>query len=377
MTAYPRRILDLFGVEVPIIQAPMLGVTTSAMIVGVAEAGGLGSLPLSNLSAEEAWSIFSEIRRQTTKPINVNFLCHEAAEWNPVREARWVQCLKPYYAELGVDSEMRPPNNLIQTFGNAHCALIEEMKPEVVSFHFGVPAKHLLERVRKTGAKIISSATKVEEAEWLEEAGCDAIIAQGLEAGGHRGTFLRHKIDAQVGTMALVPQIVDSVKVPVIAAGGISDRRGVAAAFALGASAVQVGTAFLFCEEANISPVYRRALKVARPEQTVVTNVFTGRPARALETRIVREVGPITKEAPAFPLAANALAPLRAVSEPHGCTDFTPLWCGQAVSLTPELPAAKLTAWLSGGFVQPGGSAPVAPSAIRAKAKGFVEGTGS
>jgi len=187
MTAYPRRILDLFGIQVPVIQAPMLGVTTSAMIVGVAEAGGLGSLPLSNLSPEEARSLFSEIRRHTSKPINVNFLCRETAECNPVHEAAWVQCLKPYYAELGVDSAICLPNNPIQTFETSHCAVIEEIKPEVVSFHFGLPARHLLERVRKTGAKIMSSATTVDEAVWLEEAGCDAIIAQGLEAGGHRG----------------------------------------------------------------------------------------------------------------------------------------------------------------------------------------------
>jgi nitronate monooxygenase len=226
MTAYPRRILELFGTEVPVIQAPMLGVTTSAMIVAVAEAGGLGSLPLSNLSPEVARRIFSEIRRQTSKPINVNFLCHEVPEWDSAHEAAWVQSLKPYYAELGVDSGMSPPHNLIQTFGSAHCDVIEEIKPEVVSFHFGLPAKHLLERVRGSGSKIVSSATTVEEASWLEEAGCDAIIAQGFEAGGHRGMFLSGSINAQVGTMALVPQILDAVKVPVIAAGGIGDPRG-------------------------------------------------------------------------------------------------------------------------------------------------------
>jgi nitronate monooxygenase len=208
---------------------------------------------------------------------------------------------------------------------------------------------HLLERVRKTGAKIVSSATIVEEAEWLEGAGCDAIIAQGLEAGGHRGTFLRcDKAEAQVGTMALVPQIVDAVKVPVIAAGGISDPRGVAAAFALGASAVQVGKAFLFCAEANVSSLYRQAVRAARPEQTLITNVFTGRPARVCSTRIVRELGPIAKHVPAFPLAGAALAPLRAASEPHGRTDFMPLWCGQAARLSPELPAAELVRWLLG-----------------------------
>jgi nitronate monooxygenase len=316
MTVYPRSITELFGIEVPIIQAPMLGIVTTSLIVGVAEAGGLGSLPLSNRGLEEARSIFSEIRRLTSKPINVNFLCHDAAERNPACEDAWVQSLMPYYAELGLDSELNSPSISLPAFGNTHCALLEEITPEVVSFHFGLPPMHLLERVRKTGAKIVSSATTVEEAEWLEEAGCDAVIAQGFEAGGHRGTFLRHEVDTQVGTMALVPQIVNAVKVPVIAAGGISDPRGVAAAFALGASAVQVGTAFLFCAEANISPLYRQAVRAAKPEQTVITNVFTGRPARVFETRIVRELGPIathalTFQAPRPPVPASIFMPVR------------------------------------------------------------------
>jgi nitronate monooxygenase len=253
----------------------------------------------------------------------------------------------PYYAELGL---MPNPGALgipVPTFGRAHCAILEEIRPEIVSFHFGLPPEHLLERVRRTGAKIVSSATTVAEAEWLEKAGCDAIIAQGLEAGGHRGMFLDDKVDAQVGTMALVPQIVDAVKVPVIAAGGIGDPRGVAAAFALGASAVQVGTAFLLCAEANVSALHREAVRASRPEQTALTNVFTGRAARVRETRIVRELGPIAKDVPAFPLPAVPLAPLRVASEPNGCTDFVPLWCGQAARLSPELSAAELTRWLS------------------------------
>jgi nitronate monooxygenase len=345
----PRRILDLFGIEVPIVQAPMLGVTTSEMVVAVAAAGGLGSLPLAHLSPEEAQRIFSGIRRRTSRPINVNFYCHEAAESNPLHERAWLQLLQPYYIELGIDSQMRPPQIPIATFGNAHCAWVEEIRPEVVSFHFGLPAAPLLERVRNTGARIISTATTVEEAVWLQQAGCDAIIAQGFEAGGHRGTFLRDNVDAQVGTMALVPQIVDAVRVPVIAAGGIGDPRGMAAAFALGASAVQLGTAFLFSNEAHLPPLHRKALRAAQPSQTVVTNVFTGRPARAVATRIVRERGPMAPGVPAFPLATAAIAPLRATSETHGSTDFTPLWCGQAARLSPELPAAELIAWLRGG----------------------------
>jgi nitronate monooxygenase len=348
MHAHPRSITELFGIELPIIQAPMLGVVTAPMVIGVAEAGGLGSLPLTNLSPQAARMMFSEIRQRTSKPVNVNFLCHESPERNPASEDAWIGSLMPYYAELGLASDRSPLGNLVPTFGTTHCDLLDEIRPEVVSFHFGLPPKLLLERVRKTGAKIVSSATTVEEAVWLEKAGCDAIIAQGLEAGGHRGTFLHGKVDAQVGTMALVPQIVDAVKVPVIAAGGIGDQRGVAAAFALGASAVQVGTAFLFCEEANVSPLYRQAVRAARPEQTLVTNVFTGRPARVRETRIVRELGPIAKNLPAFPLAAAPLAPLRAATESNGCTDFMPLWCGQAACLSPELSAAELTKWLSG-----------------------------
>ena len=347
MNNYPRSLTELFGIELPIIQAPMLGVVTASMVIGVAEAGGLGSLPLTNLSWQAARAMLSEIRRRTSKPINVNFLCHESPERNPASEDAWAGNLMPYYAELGLASDQSLFGTLVPTFGAAHCDLLDEIRPEVVSFHFGLPPEDLLERVRKTGAKIVSSATTVEEAEWLEKAGCDAIIAQGLEAGGHRGTFLHGESGAQVGTMALVPQVVDAVKVPVIAAGGIGDQRGVAAAFALGASAVQVGTAFLFCEEANVSPLYRQAVRAARPEQTLITNIFTGRPARVRETRIVRELGPIAKNVPAFPLAAAPLAPLRAASEPNGCTDFMSLWCSQAARLSPELSAAELTKWLS------------------------------
>jgi nitronate monooxygenase len=216
-----------------------------------------------------------------------------------------------------------------------------------VSFHFGLPDKNLLLRVRKTGAKILSTATSVEEAHWLEDQGCDAIIAQGFEAGGHRGVFLTDDVSTQVGTMALVPQVVDAVKVPVVAAGGIADGRGILAAFALGAAAVQIGTAYLHCPEAQISPLYRQALKATRDNQTAITNVFTGRPARAIVNRFMREVGPMCDVAPEFPLAAAALAPLRAKSELAGSTDFSPLWSGQAARLGREFPAAELTKHLA------------------------------
>ena len=347
MNISPRSITELFGIEVPIIQAPMMGIATAEMVVAVSEAGGLGSLPLTNLSRQASRVLFSDIRARTSKPVNVNFLCHPSPADDAAAEEAWSHCLAPYYAELGLSPGQSLQGLLIPSFCAAHCDLLDELRPEVASFHFGLPPAHLVERVRRTGAKIMSSATTVEEAVWLERAGCDAIIAQGFEAGGHRGTFLHGEVDAQVGTMALVPQIVDAVSVPVIAAGGIADPRGVAAAFALGASAVQVGTGFLLCKEANVSSLYRQAVRTARPEQTLVTNVFTGRPARVRETRIVRELGPIANNVPAFPLAAAPLAPLRVASEPHGCTDFTPMWCGQAACLSPELSAGELTRWLA------------------------------
>ena len=195
--------------------------------------------------------------------------------------------------------------------------------------------------MKATGAKVISSATTVREAIWLEERGCDAIIAQGFEAGGHRGIFLSEHADRQVGTMALVPQVVDAVKVPVIAAGGIADARGIVAALALGASAVQIGTAYLFCPEAKIVAPHRAALKAALDDDTVLTRVFTGRPARGIVNRVVREVGAMSELPPEFPLAGGALMPLRAKSEPAGSGDFTPLWSGQAMRLGREMPAAE------------------------------------
>jgi nitronate monooxygenase len=223
------------------------------------------------------------------------------------------------------------------------CDLVVEFRPQVVSFHFGLPTKDLLARVKATGAKVLSSATTVDEARWLEGEGCDAIIAQGYEAGGHRGMFLDDDISTQVGTMALVPQVVDAVKVPVVAAGGIADARGIVAALALGASAVQIGTAYLFCPEAKVGPAHLRALRNAKDNQTALTNVFTGRPARAIVNRIVQEVGPISDLAPEFPLAAGAVAPLRSRCEAAGSDDFVPLWSGQAARLVKVLPAGELT----------------------------------
>jgi nitronate monooxygenase len=338
-----RRILDLLGIELPVIQAPMAGANLSDMVIAVSEAGGLGSLPCALLSIDKAREELSRIRQKTSKPINVNFFCHQAPVFDSEREAAWKQRLKDYYMELGLDPAMPTPPSARAPFDEAFLGLVEEFRPEIVSFHFGLPRQDLLNRVKETGAKVLSSATTVDEARWLEREGCDVIIAQGFEAGGHRGIFLTDDISTQVGTMALVPQVVDAVKVPVIAAGGIADVRGIVAAFALGASAVQIGTAYLFTPEATISPVHRQALKGAGSEKTALTNLFTGRPARGIVNRVMREVGPISTSAPDFPLAGGALAPLRQKSEPLGSGDFMSLWSGQAAGLSRELPAGELT----------------------------------
>jgi len=347
-----NRILDLFGIEVPIIQAPMAGSAFSDMVVAVSQAGGLGSLACALLSVEQARKELETIRRETSRPINANFFCHQPPRDDRAREMSWRQRLDAYFVELGLDSNIPFPNTNRAPFDEKMCDLAMEVHPEIVSFHFGLPDKNLLLRVRATGAKIVSSATSVAEARWLEDEGCDAIVAQGYEAGGHRGMFLTQDVSTQAGTMALVPQIVDAVKVPVIAAGGIADARGIVAAFALGASAVQIGTAYLLCPEARISTIHRQALKDAKDNETAITNVFTGRPARAIVNRLFREVGPMSDVAPEFPLAAAALAPLRTKSEMAGSTDFTPFWSGQAARLNRELPAADLTKQLAAETIE-------------------------
>ncbi|MCH4876244.1 nitronate monooxygenase [Pseudomonas sp. TMW22090] len=340
MSQWPdTRILDLLGIELPIIQAPMAGATGAAMVIAASNAGGLGSMPAALLSTDQLREELKVIRAQTQRPINVNFFCHQPPVADEQGARDWKNLLEPYYSELGVDFDAPTPVSNRSPFDNATCEVVEALRPQVVSFHFGLPEKSLLDRVKATGAKVLSSATTVEEAIWLEQHGCDAIIAMGNEAGGHRGMFLSDDLSSQVGTFALVPQIVDAVKIPVIAAGGISDARGVAAAFMLGASAVQVGTAYLFTPEAKVSASHHKALRTARESDTAVTNLFTGRPARGILNRVMRELGPMSDKAPAFPLAGGALLPLRAKGE----ADFSNFWAGQAFPLGKELSTAELT----------------------------------
>jgi nitronate monooxygenase len=338
-----RRILDLFGIDLPILQAPMANSSTPEMALAVCQAGGLGAIPCAALTADQARDAVALVRAGSKGPVNLNFFCHVPPAPDPARMMGWRAELAPYYVEEGIDPASPPPAGGRAPFDEAFCALVEEVRPEVVSFHFGLPGGALLKRVRAAGAKVISSATTVAEAVWLEKGGVDAVIATGFEAGGHRGSFLTLDMSCQPGTFALVPQVADAVKVPVIAAGGINDGRGIAAAFALGASAVQVGTAYLFCPEALVSPVQRRLLDQANDETTQVTNLYTGRPARGIMTRLMREIGPLSDKAPAFPTAGGALAPLKAKAEAEGRGDYTYQWSGQAARLSPHLPAGELT----------------------------------
>jgi len=334
---------ELLGTELPIIQAPMAGVQGSALAVAVSKAGALGSLPCAMLGLDAMRNELAAIRAQTAKPFNVNFFCHAQPEFSSEREKAWRVALAPYYAEYGIDAGTIAAGPSRLPFSVEAAGVLAEFAPAVVSFHFGLPAAELLARVRGWGAKILSSATTIAEALWLEAQGVDAVIAQGLEAGGHRGMFLSEDLNTQVGTFALVAQMVRAVKIPVIAAGGIADAAGVTAAMKLGAAGVQVGTAYMLCDEATTSAVHRAALKSDAARITALTNLFTGRPARGIVNRVIRELGPISSAAPRFPLATSAMAPLRAKAESMGRGDFSPLWAGQNASGCKEISAALLT----------------------------------
>ncbi|MFN8573951.1 MAG: nitronate monooxygenase [Gemmatimonadaceae bacterium] len=349
-SALGMTLAQWLGIELPIIQAPMAGVQGSDLAVAVAQAGGLGSLPCALLSTEQMRSELASVRARTDRPINVNFFCHTPPAPDPVRDAMWRARLAPYYREFGLDVDAFVDRPGRTPFNEEALQLLEEFRPAVVSFHFGLPAESLLARVRATGAKVLGSATTVDEARFLEAHGVDAIIAQGAEAGGHRGMFLTGDVHTQVGTFALLPQIVRAVRVPVIAAGGIADAPTMAAAQALGAVGSQVGTSYLLCREVATTDIHRAAIQTAGGAQTVITNVLTGRPARGLMNRLMRELGPLSDLAPAFPSASAAIAPLRAAAESLGRDDFSTMWCGQNTSGCRDASAAEvsheLCAWV-------------------------------
>lgn len=337
---------EFLGIRLPLIQAPMAGVQGSAMTVAVSNAGGLGSLPCGMLSREELRAELAAIRTQTDGPFNVNFFCHQSPSVDEAVMQVWRAALKPYYDELGLTLNEAGGGASRVPFDTSFAEILSEYKPPVVSFHFGLPSDDLLRYVRSWGAKILSSATTVAEAVWLEQHGADGVIAQGLEAGGHRGMFLTEDLSTQLGTLPLVSRIVQAIRVPVIAAGGIARAQDVAAMMRLGAVGVQVGTAYLLCNEAKTSTLHRAALQSERADHTALTNLFSGRPARGIVNRVMRELGPMSSVAPPFPLATADIAPLRARAEADGSGDFSPLWAGQNTLGCRAIPAAQLTAEL-------------------------------
>ena len=338
-----RHFLDLLNIEIPIIQAPMAGSDSIALARSVSSTGALGSLACAMLGVDAVRDAVNALRYEVMRPFNLNFFCHTMVAPDTAAIEKWKTFLRPHYDRLGIDIDRVAESRLRQPFDEDMCAAVEELKPQIVSFHFGLPSPSLVKRVKQCGAKILSTATSVREAKWLESCGCDAIIAQGIEAGGHRGMFLETNVATQTGLFALLPQVRDAVSVPVIAAGGIADARGVVAAFALGASGVQLGTAYLLCPEANVSFLYREALQHLTDNGTVLTNLFSGRPARGILNRYLQESGPISGAAPRFPYAAGLVAPLRTASERGGSAAYMQMWAGQAAGLARSKPADQFT----------------------------------
>jgi nitronate monooxygenase len=338
-----RRLLDLLGIEIPIIQAPMAGSDSVALARSVSATGALGSLACALLGGDAVREAVHALREDLARPFNLNFFCHTMEPQSSEAIEKWKNALRPHYESMGLDIKAVPEARLRLPFDEETCTVLEEVRPEMVSFHFGLPDGKFVDRLKAAGMKILSTATSVNEAKWLEARGCDAIIAQGSEAGGHRGMFLERDIATQCGLFALLPQVVDAVTVPVIAAGGIGDARGAAAAFKLGASGVQLGTAYLFCPEAKVSALYRRALEQVTENGTALTNVFSGRPARGIVNRFVRETGPMSDAVLPFPYSATLVAPLRVASEKANSTDYMQMWAGQAAHLATAMPAAEFT----------------------------------
>lgn len=340
-------LINLLNLNIPIIQAPMAGVQGSQLAIAVSNTGAMGSLPCAMLTLEQLHQELITIEHESNNPINLNFFCHKKTQLDDSEQVIWFQKLQPFFDEYKIDTHHINLETNRQPFSQAHVDVLAEFKPKVISFHFGLPEPHLIEQLKSWGATILSSATTLEEALYLQNHQVDIIIAQGLEAGGHRGMFLTEDLTTQVSTLALVPQIVEAVTVPVIAAGGIANAQGIKAAMALGASGVQIGTSYLLCPETNTSLLHRQALLSDEAKHTAITNIFTGRPARGIVNKAMRQLGFINSFTPSFPYATPTMSALRKEAEAKGKNDFTPLWAGQNTSGCTLIPAAELTKLLA------------------------------
>ena len=344
MTLPPTPFTEALGVRLPIVAAPMAGgPSTPALVAAVGEAGGLGVLAGAYVSPEDLRAQIREVRRRTSAPFGVNLLVSEPVGVDPeqVRDAK--ARLAPYAAELGVELPPDSPARVAEDVA-AHIEVIAAERVPLASFAFGIPSADALTALRESGAVLAGTATTVAEARAVEAAGFDVVVAQGAEAGGHRGTFLHDPAEGLVGLVALVPQVRDAVTVPVVAAGGLVNGRGVAAALRLGADAAQLGTAFLLCPEAGTSAPYREAVAAARETDTVVTAAFSGRAARGIRNRVTEDFAGV--DVPPYPVMNALTRGLRRRAGELGRAEFLSLWAGQGVGAVRALPAAELVAAL-------------------------------
>lgn len=340
---WPRtELIDRLQIDHPLLQAPMGGESTPELAIAVGNAGGLGGLGCSYMSNDVLSDNVEQIREGTSAPFNLNFFAHPLPEADAGVYAQTRERIAPFYAELGIEEFPEPLIAPCETFNQSRLECMLDLRPAVVSFHFGLPDMEMVRALQDVGIMVISSATTVAEARWLDAAGIDAIIAQGWEAGGHRGTFHLAWEDFGVGGMALIPQVVDAVEAPVIATGGIGDGRGIAAAMVLGASAVQLGSAFLSCPEANIPAAWRKAMRTTSDDATRLTTAFSGRPARAMNNRYIETMAQSRHRVPDYPTMYSFSDPLSEAGEEAGKTGFEFYLWGQAAALNRECPAAEL-----------------------------------
>ena len=331
---------QLLGTKLNIIQAPMAGVQNWELAVAVSNAGCLGSIPCGMLTPEQVVAEIELFSAHSDKPYNLNFFCHEMEPIDQKSLAHWQLLLKNYYNDLGAEKP-KSFRGLRYPFDAEMADRIEPFKPPIISFHFGLPSPELIERIKSWGTVILSSATTIEEGIWLEKHGADIIIAQGVEAGGHRAMFLTTDIKSQMPVVELVNALKSHVSVPIVAAGGIGSKQDIRKLVELGSCGVQLGTAFLLCDEAKTSEVHKAAIK-SHNQITAITNVFTGRPARGIQNKVMTDLGYMTDEAPKFPYASIAMAPLRAEAESQFSGDFTPLWAGTNRRACEEISASDL-----------------------------------